>query len=471
MAQSRSGRRLVYVNQVPYETDVLYTNMYKMVDVSNLAQAVLGGAGTSNATLASGLICSPNSPPDLTVYMGTGVIYKLVTLDATAYGSIPSDTADFLYKPFTQVSSAVHVTGFTAPVSGTTNYLIQAAPTTSDTDSESRPYYNSADPENPIYQTATQTRLDSIVYSLKSAVSPAVPTPDAGNIGLYVVAVANGQTTIVGGDITVYSGAPFITESLTQKISQTSGDARYVRPIQVQNQTYVYGNATSTANAYSLTLSPAVTSYVAGLKVEMKVDASNTGASTLNINGLGAATILNNKGGALYKDDLRTDRLAVLTCNGTDFILENPSSSSSVTFVGATMRMGGPAQTIAVATKLNFDTVESDPYSLCNTGASTITAPVTGFYFISVICQFVNAAGASMAGDIQIAIGGVSTKRIAQQTLTTNADSCILSGSGILSLSAGNVISMIATPSAANGTFGSGTSNLTQFAVQFLGAP
>jgi len=49
-----------------------------------------------------------------------------------------------------------------------------------------------------------------------------------------------------------------------------------------------YAAGTGSANAYSVTLNPAPTAYVDGMAVAVKINVDNTGASTLNVNGLGA---------------------------------------------------------------------------------------------------------------------------------------------------------------------------------------
>ena len=53
-----------------------------------------------------------------------------------------------------------------------------------------------------------------------------------------------------------------------------------------------YAVATGAANAYAVTLNPAPTSYVDGMAISVKINVTNTGSSTLNINGLGAKNIL-----------------------------------------------------------------------------------------------------------------------------------------------------------------------------------
>jgi hypothetical protein len=49
-----------------------------------------------------------------------------------------------------------------------------------------------------------------------------------------------------------------------------------------------FGSTTGTANTYAITLSPAPTSYLDGMAVSVKINVDSTGASTLNVNGLGA---------------------------------------------------------------------------------------------------------------------------------------------------------------------------------------
>src|SRR5690606_13171804 len=86
-----NGRVIVYTNQVPYEADVLRSNLYQMTAVSRLAQTILG-TGISNATLAVDLACTPITPPGLQVVIGPGSLYSFVNLDDTAYGVLPVDT-------------------------------------------------------------------------------------------------------------------------------------------------------------------------------------------------------------------------------------------------------------------------------------------------------------------------------------------------------------------------------------------
>lgn len=53
------------------------------------------------------------------------------------------------------------------------------------------------------------------------------------------------------------------------------------------NSAWAYAADTGAANAYVLTLSPAPTAYIDGMKVRGKIGNTNSGASVLNVNGLG----------------------------------------------------------------------------------------------------------------------------------------------------------------------------------------
>lgn len=471
MALSRSGRTIVYANEVPYETDVLYTNLYKMVDVSNLAQAVLGGSGTSNASLASGLAATPHSPANLTINIANGVIYTLSELDATAYSTIPSDTGDFLYKPFTQVST-FNLAGFTPPGSGTLNYLVQAQGVTTDTDSTSRPFFNPSNPDNPIFQTVNQTRVDGITYSLLSAVSPAIPTPTAGWVGLYVVSVASGQTSITSGDISVYSAAPFITESLTQKISQSAADLRYLRPVTLQAGTPIYGNDTGTANNYAVTATPAYVSIAAGTFIYMRVSNTNTGPATLNVSGIGAIGIRKSSPiglAPLQGNEMVSGSIAQLMHNGTFFELLNQANISSYS---SSMTQANN-QTIAnngLALLLwdTFDYIDNYGVVSQTLGASNnFTANVSGRYTVSGSVE-VNAATSGNV-IIFVYVNGVLFDQIVEVFVAGSTNNSIVFTLD-LPLLATQYVQTYLTPKIASGNLTVVGGSLTNvFQIKYLG--
>ncbi len=313
-----NGMATVYTNETPFDTDVLRCGLYKMVDIAQLAQTVLG-TGLSNITQVNGLACAPISPPGLQVTVGPGRIYAFVDYLATSWAAINSDTTTdhMLYKQGISLDTVTLSTP--APAGGGNNiiYLVQAQFEEIDTNSVSRPYFNPSNPTAPVYMSADDTRQQTIIINIKAgaaAPSPSPPSPDAGFTALYYVAVANGQTSIISGNITTVPGAPFITESLPQKAKTTT----------VQYSGYNYSADTGTANVYAATLSPVATAYTVGLQVYLKVLHANTAASTLNVNGLGTKTITLPDGSALRANDMIVGQLANLMYDGTNFQLQNP---------------------------------------------------------------------------------------------------------------------------------------------------
>ena len=90
-----------------------------------------------------------------------------------------------------------------------------------------------------------------------------------------------------------------------------------------------YGAASGSANAYSVTLSPAPSGYVAGMFVAVKINVTNTGSSTINVNGLGAKTIKKPNGSNVSSGNLVINSIYSLRYNGTNFILQGEGSEGN----------------------------------------------------------------------------------------------------------------------------------------------
>jgi hypothetical protein len=209
-------RNLVYPGSIPLDTDLLNINRNCMVALGYLAQAVLG-----TGTIVDGLACIPTAPASMTVTIGPGSISLLSVVDTLAYGSLPADTTDPLVKMGINLSP----TAFTLTAPGTSgqaiNYLIEAALQESDINPVVLPYYNAANPAQP-YSGPNNSglaentdRIQRVQLQVKSGapnIAGAQQTPpvDSGWVGLYVVTVAYGQTTITATNIAQVSTAPFL---------------------------------------------------------------------------------------------------------------------------------------------------------------------------------------------------------------------------------------------------------------------
>jgi hypothetical protein len=296
-------RVINYPGSIPRAADLLNTNRSMMIGLGMLAQEMLG-----TSTLASGFACTPTSPAGLNVLIAAGRIYSLQQVDPLQYSTLPADTADVIVKQGILLSAST----LSCPAPGTSgqsiNYLIEAAFVEQDTNPVVLPYYNSANPSQAFSGPSNNgsanytTRQDTVQLTVRSG-TPATtgtqvtPAPDTGSVGLWVVTVAFGQTTITSGNISKYVGAPLLGGSLLQAI---------------QSNAFTYGADTGSANAYAVTYAPAVPALVDGMTLEFQAAFANTAAATFSPNGITAAPIIGGAHAALQGGEIASGSKCVV---------------------------------------------------------------------------------------------------------------------------------------------------------------
>lgn len=87
--------------------------------------------------------------------------------------------------------------------------------------------------------------------------------------------------------------------------------------------------ATGSSNAYVATYAPAVGAYTPGLILTFLTNFSNTGAATLNVNGLGAKNLFRG-GAALSNGDLPNNAYVKVFYDGTRFQVLEPRNTTTV---------------------------------------------------------------------------------------------------------------------------------------------
>ncbi len=119
----------------------------------------------------------------------------------------------------------------------------------------------------------------------------------------------------------------------------------------VNSALYTNGYAADAGSTddYAITLSPNPGAYTTGMTVVFKANTANTGASTLNVNGLGAKTIKKNKGFDLETGDIRAGQDINVTYDGTNFQMVSPISA-----LNRTMYQLGYLRTGTVNTEQNL---------------------------------------------------------------------------------------------------------------------
>ncbi len=110
-----------------------------------------------------------------------------------------------------------------------------------------------------------------------------------------------------------------------------------------------YGVTDGSSNTYTLVLSPAPTTYKDGMGVVVKMNVANSGACTLNVNGLGAKAIVDSKGNALTAGKLRVNGIYSLRYDGTDFVLLGEAIEGSGSKLDADLLDGKEASAFATA--------------------------------------------------------------------------------------------------------------------------
>lgn len=191
-----------------------------MVALGKLAAAALGVG-----TVVNGLACSPTAPASLNVVIGAGEIYSLQNIDGTAYSSIAADTSHQVMKQGIQLDAVQLACPAPATGGNSINYLIQAAFSEVDGEAVILPYYNASNPAQAYSgpagagTTNNTSRDGKVVLGAKAGVSATTgtqvtPAPDAGYVGLWVVTVANGQTSISASNIVQYASSPVLASSI-----------------------------------------------------------------------------------------------------------------------------------------------------------------------------------------------------------------------------------------------------------------
>lgn len=86
-----------------------------------------------------------------------------------------------------------------------------------------------------------------------------------------------------------------------------------------------YAVTTGSANNYILTPTPPIVQYTAGQRFNIKINATNTGPSTINVSGLGNISLVINGATALPANALQIGVIYEIEYDGTNFQVSNPS--------------------------------------------------------------------------------------------------------------------------------------------------
>lgn len=262
-------------------------------------------------------------------------------------------------------------------------------------------------------------------------------TPSGGSALGAVSIVKQSSTALASGDIAagsshclLYNGTAMVIQSIDNSPNGSSAGT----PIQKGNGSGGFSNATAsdigsetyiagggTAQAQTVTLSPAAAS-LTGLTVRWLPAAANTGAApTLAVNGLTATSITKCGTAALVANDLTTTAVATATYDGTQFQLLNPQAGpcgSTITVASGTAALGtsaissgacatvvtvsatGVATTDDIQADFNADPTSTTGYSPTSSGILTIVKYPTANNVNFKVCN--NTGGSITPGAVTL---------------------------------------------------------------------
>lgn len=90
-----------------------------------------------------------------------------------------------------------------------------------------------------------------------------------------------------------------------------------------------YGASSAGSDTYAITVTPALSAYANGQRFRFKADVANTGAATLNVNGLGAITIKKLHDQDLITGDIEANQIVEVVYNSTGPVFEMISQTST----------------------------------------------------------------------------------------------------------------------------------------------
>lgn len=221
--------------------------------------------------------------------------------------------------------------------------------------------------------------------------------------------IANALTASIAkdGQTTPTANLPMGTYRHTGVSNGTARD-QYATLAQLQDGGAQFVGSVAGTNTITGTLTPAISAYASGMVVVLIPANTNTGATTLALNGLSAKTIVTGMGTNAPGGALRAGFPAVLIYNGTYFVLVGPDvdyNTFTGTLTGCTTsptasisyRRSGHMVTIYFPNNL-FGT--SNSTELTVTGMPSSIAPAGGV--VRPLSRYITNNGISVGGDVII---------------------------------------------------------------------
>lgn len=183
-----------------------------------------------------------------------------------------------------------------------------------------------------------------------------------------------------------------------------------------QNNPQKYATSGGSSNAYTLTLTPAVTAYTAGQEFCFLSNFANTGSATLNVNGLGTKTIKAPNNNDLISGDIPSGRIVKVVYDGTNFVIVSGVTNGYL-YTGS-------------LTPTTNDILYYDGSSFSNKSYQTFTGSTLGKGFMDQTATLTSTAGTGTHGEYVVVVPAYVTASSAGARSAASASRAIAINSG-----------------------------------------
>ena len=209
------------------------------------------------------------------------------------------------------------------------------------------------------------------------------------------------QNQVNGNACGATSGSGVLKGDGAGNTAQAVAGVDFTTGAQVQNSSLTFLSSVAGTNTIVGTLTPAITAYQAGQMFSFISAGANTGAVTLNVNGVGAKAVTKLGSTALAAGDITANAIIIVQYDGTEFQLVAPAalsglgtmafqSSSSVSITGGSIS--------GVSFTGNITGNASGSSGSCTGNAATATLSTDSTNAIGYNQTWQNVTGSRLAG-------------------------------------------------------------------------
>jgi uncharacterized protein YjbI with pentapeptide repeats len=166
------------------------------------------------------------------------------------------------------------------------------------------------------------------------------------------------------------------------------------------------------------TMSPTLTAYAAGQLFYFVAGGANTGAVTLNVDGLGAKAITRDGSSALAAGDINSGEMVVVIYDGTRFQMINAANSFGNTTINGTLTVTGNT---GLQANVSVTSALSVGGTFAVTGAATLgsTLAVTGKSDLPTVSTASANAAVAVITDLSAAGASITSANVGTAVITT----------------------------------------------------